>query len=520
MKHLVNIILFFIMLTALGSCRHQYPTDLVEIDSLMSSNPKMALKKLESIAAIVDTNDVENLMYIRLLRLSIKDKLYVSQYNLLEARELVDYYESERNGRLLPRAYYILGRMQSELGNVSQALASFHKVLDCLSEEDDLKLRGVTNAQLGEIFAKHENMRSALKFYKEAYRCDSLLEDKKGQLFDLRDIALSYDYVESRDSARLIFKKAIQLAQRERDHAIISELAFSLANSYLEINKDSVEKYLLLSLQNSKKSADYHLYVKSVYFQLKEENDSAVSYLQKMLKNTKGVIRKDVLRRLVTSAFESKRLVDAYYYFGLFLECSDSLTIEDSKLKEAKDMALYNYVYQIEHGQKLEKSNNRKTIILIVLIFVCVIIIFVFLFYWQMSIVKKLRLQNRIKDWKLTGMTRNDKQKENARIREKLKLDILVDTQKYLTNENLQSLASMVEHVYPNFRDKVYSCGAISEYDFHICLLVKIGVMTSKIAVLLNRAPSTISTAKQRLYKKLTREKGNAEQFDKLIDAF
>lgn len=520
MKHLIKIIMFFALLVAFESCQHQYPAGLVEVDSLMSSNPKLALEKLDSTSACLDTTDMEDLMYSRLLRVSVADKLYISHYNLLEVQKLVDYYESKNDVILLPKAYYIMGRVLSDLGDVTRALAAFHKVLDCLTEKDNLKLRGVTNAQLGEIFTKQENTKSALIFFKEAYRCDSVLGDKKGQLFDLRDIALSYDYLEKRDSARMVLRKAIQRAWLLNERRLISELAFSMANSYLEINRDSVEKYLLLSLRNSKNDSEHHQYVKSVYFQLMNESDSAVFYLKKMLKTTNEAIREDVLKRLVASSFESKRLDDAYCYYELFLECTDSLSMEDNKLEEAKDIALYDYVYQVEHGQKLERSNNRKMIILIVLFLICVIIFFFFLFYWQMSIVNKLRLQSRIKDWKITRMSINDNHKENARIREVMKLDLLVEMQRHLTSEDLQCLASKVELVYPNFRDNIYSCCAISEHEYHICLLVKIEVMTSKIAVLLNRAPSTISTAKQRLYKKLTKEKGNAEQFDNLIDAF
>lgn len=57
----------------------------------------------------------------------------------------------------------------------------------------------------------------------------------------------------------------------------------------------------------------------------------------------------------------------------------------------------------------------------------------------------------------------------------------------------------------------------LSEHEFRVCLLIKAKVPTSKIALLTSRASSTISTTKQRLYKKLTSEQGSAENLDKLL---
>lgn len=62
------------------------------------------------------------------------------------------------------------------------------------------------------------------------------------------------------------------------------------------------------------------------------------------------------------------------------------------------------------------------------------------------------------------------------------------------------------------------SCNKLSSQQFHVCLLVKIKMPTSKIAILTSKAPSTISTTKQRLYEKITSNKGKAEDLDDFLE--
>ena len=87
----------------------------------------------------------------------------------------------------------------------------------------------------------------------------------------------------------------------------------------------------------------------------------------------------------------------------------------------------------------------------------------------------------------------------------------------HLSQEGWLSLEESVENHYPGFKEKLYSCSKLSEHEFRVCLLIKAKIPTSKIALLTSRASSTISTTKQRLYKKLTSEQGSAEDLDKLL---
>ena len=130
------------MLITLSACRHRYPKVLVETDCLIGSNPQMALAKLDSIASNVDTTKTEDVMYLRLLKMMAKDKLYMPLGNLDSISTLVDFYKTNDDYPLLAKAYYLLGRKQSDMENYPSALRSFRKVVALLDENEDIKLRG------------------------------------------------------------------------------------------------------------------------------------------------------------------------------------------------------------------------------------------------------------------------------------------------------------------------------------------------------------------------------------------
>lgn len=67
------------------------------------------------------------------------------------------------------------------------------------------------------------------------------------------------------------------------------------------------------------------------------------------------------------------------------------------------------------------------------------------------------------------------------------------------------------------FKEALYSAHNISEHEYRICLLVKMGFSNKEIGILICRAANAVSLARKRLYKKLTGRDGTASDFDDLI---
>ena len=517
MKNKICLFLVAVMLLfVVDSCQHRCPVSLVEADSLVYSNPEAALQKLDSISSCLDTTEKADVMYLRLLKMTAKDKMYLPFGTLDSVHSLVRYYEEEGDKHLLPRAYYMLGRMFVESEDVPSALAAYRKVLAQLDQNDDMRLRGITNVQLGELFGKQENLRLALSFYKKAFRCDSLLADEVGMLYDMRDIGTSLDYLGKKDSASMFFRQALAKARKIKDDDMEQELLFHLANSYLDVNSDSVAKYMVLVKTDGMLDPCEENSIKGAYLQMIGKDKEADSVFTSMLPRTVGALKLEILQRLIGLSCELEEHEKAKIYMKAYLQLSDSLRLIGSEEQEAKGVALYDYTHQIERGNVLEIQNKNKQIALLIVVICLILLLLVLFSYWELSIVKKLRLQNRIKEWKLGALLKTKKEL-NAEIYEQIGLASYVEMGKHLSQEGWTSLEQAIENYYPGFKEKLYSCSKLSEHEYHVCLLIKAKVPTSKIALLTNRANSTISTTKQRLYKKITSEQGSAESLDKLL---
>jgi hypothetical protein len=79
------------------------------------------------------------------------------------------------------------------------------------------------------------------------------------------------------------------------------------------------------------------------------------------------------------------------------------------------------------------------------------------------------------------------------------------------------SIESQIRKIYPGFSSQLRNLYAMSELEYQVCLLIKLRVAPSDMAVVLARDASTISTVRSRLYKKVFNRKGGAKEWDEFI---
>ena len=88
--------------------------------------------------------------------------------------------------------------------------------------------------------------------------------------------------------------------------------------------------------------------------------------------------------------------------------------------------------------------------------------------------------------------------------------------QEKLTADDWAALDKGVNMIYPGFKQRLLA-KKLSEQEYHICLLTKIGAAPADIARLTCKDRAAISNARSRLYKKFFGQKGNGEAWDEFI---
>ena len=92
-----------------------------------------------------------------------------------------------------------------------------------------------------------------------------------------------------------------------------------------------------------------------------------------------------------------------------------------------------------------------------------------------------------------------------------------IATGEILKDNDWITIESQIKKVYPGFSSQLRNLHAMSELENQVCLLIKLRVAPSDIAVVLARDASTISTVRSRLYKKVFGRKGGAREWDEFI---
>ena len=74
-----------------------------------------------------------------------------------------------------------------------------------------------------------------------------------------------------------------------------------------------------------------------------------------------------------------------------------------------------------------------------------------------------------------------------------------------------------IDSILPEFKTILYQAYELSELEYHICLLIKMGFKNNEISVLVSRTPNAVSQARKRLYAKITGKEGSPADLDAIV---
>lgn len=524
-----NIASFILLVVLCVSCgKHEYPSALVEADSLCYSNPKLALEKLAQIRKDLDTTNTADWMYFRLVKLKAQDKAYIPHSDLTNLNQMISYYEGEGDKKMLPEIYYLAGSTYFDLHDSPQALDYYHKVLDNITADEHLRLWGITHAQIGYVMFYQGNYAAAIDHYKISYRVDSLRNDVEGMIFDLRDLGYSYSSTEKLDSAIFYSHKALQLALKKKMPQMATSARSSLADIYLEThyqNVDSAGKYILPmfgDIRPENRSGIYCVAMK--YYKLRNMPDSVNYYIEKLEKYGEVYAKCDAYRIKLEMMLEQKGEVGKLNVWRKFLNYSDSIEKITKTEAVSKCQSLYDYTQREKENVRLKSENERHKLLLVILGLCTCLVLIGFYVYYKNSKNAKIEqkrqmeeLQHLLEKSASQGSTNKD---ALARMKETEIYSLLLNKMKVnqnITQAEWSELDQAINQYFVDFKLKLYRICNLSDLEYQICLLLKLEVSLSDISTLVHREPSALTMSRKRLFKKMFKKEGKAEELDSFI---
>lgn len=536
MKILTFIIAFWIVLT-LSSCNHKsYPSELVMVDSISEHDTRQAQAILDSLKPLMNNADEPTRNYYALMCIKVTDKAHKQLPADGTIFNLVSYYEERQDKRMLPVAYYYAGRTLFVKNNAPAALGYYQKALDLIDGKDDfLRLRKAVYSQMGYVFFYQNLFEKSLNMSRKALSCNVKLGDKRGQIYNLEDIGGYFSDLEMNDSSEIYYKRALNLAVSEKSEELIYNVCTQLAFFYVNKIKDyaNAKKFYDMALRCNGNVKDRKLLAISakIYDGIGMQ-DSAYQENLRLWKFDNLYSRKAACRDIAKYKIKKGKGEEALDFLLKYEDCLDSINAITATETVAQMDAMFNYSAKEKEVAelKVEKANYQRMMIvavaIIVFVFLLLIVVLLLMRTKTLSVTvntekrRKLNLINQLIETKeekrkqiLDELHNTDIYKTiNKRLKDR---DV---RNKRLSDDEWREIEAEICSRIRNFKQLINENCRVSEHEYRVCMLIKLGIPLSCIAEITNKSRSAISLTRRRLYERaFGKEKNAAECWDKFI---
>lgn len=578
-EKVIFLLLIIIILTSCAGNR-KYDDLMQRADSIMNVNDdsaKVAIRMLDGVKSQLSEFTKKQRMRYELLRHKAMNKACITFASDSVMKEVVDYYDNHGSANERMLANYVLGCVYRDMHEVPLALEYYNKATeqaDTTAADCDYGTLYRVYSQMGFLFSKQYLPYQLLDAFGKAEKYAYLAKDTLNAIINYQNKGDAYDYLGKKDSVVAINLRSANMFKRIGDN-YNAAIALGCNYSYYIEKQDSVnakkafEAYFSTGYEGNLEYEDSKAYVlcqKGIYYMFTGQLDSACYILQQSLKLSKSYSNKAAATKILAQYYARiNKPVLAMKYALKSSEYNDSdlLAVRESQLQQIQ--AMYNYGRNQEIARKAELKAERITMLVYVLI-AGGVVIFLLLTYLYLKQLKKkkekivvtkqlyddsllklrqkqeeLELLRTVNDRKIADVIKEKEQTIN-KLKEDLKdirdkysnsslsdVDILLKESsiykriKYLElhpkeimrENDWKELEETIEQLIPSFIPLLKN--RLNVIAYRICLLVKLEISTSSIAILLGLSSSAISKYRKVMLEKLCGRSGKPKDFDEYI---
>ena len=580
MKEKVIYLLLIIMILTSCAGNRKYDDLMQRADSIMNVNDdsaKVAIRMLDGVKSQLPEFSKAQKMRYELLRHKAMNKAYISFTSDSKMKEVVDYYDRHGSANERMLANYVLGCVYRDMHEVPLALEYYNKAAeqaDTTAADCDYGTLYRVYSQMGFLFSKQYLPYQLLDAFGKAEKYAYLAKDTLNAIINYQNKGDAYDYLGKKDSVVAINLRSANMFKRIGDN-YNAAIALGCNYSYYIEKQDSVnakkafEAYFSTGYEGNSNYGDAKAFLlceKGRYYMFISRLDSAFSCLNQSLKLSKSYSNKAAATKVLAQYYARvNKPVLAMKYALKSSEYNDSdlLAVRESQLQQIQ--AMYNYGRNQEIARKAELKAERITMLVYVLIAGGVVIFLLLTHLYLKQLKKKkekilvtkhlyddsllklrqkqeeLELLRTVNDRKIADVIKEKEQTINKLeddlkdIRDKYSnsslsdVDILLKESsiykriKYLElhpKETMREndwieLEETIEQLIPSFIPLLKN--RLNVMAYRICLLVKLEISTSSIAILLGLSSSAISKYRKVMLEKLCGRSGKPKDFDEYI---
>ena len=546
---------------------------------LSQDSARSALAILDSIRPDLSKMGKSTQMRYQLVYAKGMNKGYVDFTTDSLMKEIVDYYDNHGTCQQQMLAHYLLGCVYRDLGDSPASLSCYNDAVekvDTTSSDCDYKLLTRVYEQQGALFLSQSMPQNALSAYQKAEKYAWIAKDTLSAVLSYEHLGNIYEYMDNMNKVIEVYENA---SRRYRQYgypvqaaralggaiqALILTKQYAKAKKYMDVfeaesgyfQKDSCYSYINYS---------HYYYLKGLYC-LESHSDSAKYWFTKCQEFAKTNNNKSFSAYAWYLYYIKHQQMDSVAkYSEQAFAYNDSANLDMERDLMQKMQAIYDYDRwkNVAHNEEIKATRANLTLLVSILVSVSVIIIGIltFLVYRKKrkqelqekeeqenqirqqiyDTKQELELLRTVNDRKIADVIKEKEQTIN-KLKEDLKdirdkysnsslsdVDILLKESsiykriKYLElhpKETMREndwieLEETIEQLIPSFIPLLKN--RLNVMAYRICLLVKLEISTSSIAILLGLSSSAISKYRKVMLEKLCGRSGKPKDFDEYI---
>ena len=576
---LIYMLIFMSLSSCSNRKYEQTITRADNLMELSQDSARSALAILDSIRPDLSKMGKSTQMRYQLVYAKGMNKGYVDFTTDSLMKEIVDYYDNHGTCQQQMLAHYLLGCVYRDLGDSPASLSCYNDAVekvDTTSSDCDYKLLTRVYEQQGALFLSQSMPQNALSAYQKAEKYAWIAKDTLSAVLSYEHLGNIYEYMDNMNKVIEVYENA---SRRYRQYgypvqaaralggaiqALILTKQYAKAKKYMDVfeaesgyfQKDSCYSYINYS---------HYYYLKGLYC-LESHSDSAKYWFTKCQEFAKTNNNKSFSAYAWYLYYIKHQQMDSVAkYSEQAFAYNDSANLDMERDLMQKMQAIYDYDRwkNVAHNEEIKATRANLTLLVSILVSVSVIIIGIltFLVYRKK---RKLELQEKeeqenlirqqiydtkqelellktVNDRKIADVIKEKEQTIN-KLKEDLKdirdkysnsslsdVDILLKESsiykriKYLElhpKETMREndwieLEETIEQLIPSFIPLLKN--RLNVMAYRICLLVKLEISTSSIAILLGLSSSAISKYRKVMLEKLCGRSGKPKDFDEYI---
>ena len=580
MKEKVIFLLLIIMILTSCAGNRKYDDLMQRADSIMNVNDdsaKVAIRMLDGIKSQLPEFSQSQKMRYELLRHKAMNKACITFTSDSVMKKVVDYYDNHGSANERMLANYVLGCVYRDMYEAPMALEYYNKATeqaDTTAADCDYGTLYRVYSQMGFLFSKQYLPYQLLDAFGKAVKYAYLAKDTLNAIINYQNRENAYSYLGNKDSVIAInLHAATMFKQIGNNYA--AAIAFGCNYNYYVEKEDTLnalktfKAYFSTGYEGNSEYEDSKAYVlcqKGTYYMFTAQLDFAYNNLQQSLRLCKSYsIKAATTKALAQYYAKVNQPAMAMKYALQSSEYNDSDLIEARKTQLQQVQAMYDYSRNQEVAKRAEQKAKRSMQMNYMIVLACIMLFLLlsYIYRKQLALKKKkiavskllyedslLKLK-RLQDEKAKLVSENDNKlvqiiTEKEKTINKLKAEIndiqekyslssmsdvelaLMDSSIYkkikfievhpkknMSEEDWKELADTVEELIPNFIPMLKN--RVSDRDYRICLLIRLGIPASLMARLLNLSDAAISKSRKTMLKKLCGKVGKPKEFDEYV---